>query len=222
MHPLLATALLLGGCLSPYEVTGEARGEWERQLNRWRFVEVEQHGCLEDRTERAAVMPVDGQGGEGGVVNIRDCEFTKCGTRETTREDDCHLGTCNEGDISAGACSRSEKGRTVKLCRPRSPSRDEVMGMRCTWDTWEWQLVDQQRLYGEDFSPQWPTGAVEPAGPLERIEKSERYVVHVTAEGKEAQLHYNDEETFLQFAGGKVTAQTSSDSMLLTQVRPAP
>ena len=213
-----ALPLLLPAC--DQTVVGTARGEWSVHANRWAYTPVVASGCLDDKSEIPAVMPVAGTGEVAGRSNIRECEMASCGSREAAVDRHCQTGTCSEAQVAQGRCSRSDKGRTVELCDPPGTQTADVQGLRCTWDTWEWKLVDQEAQDGTDFNPPPVSGFTGPLEPLEKAEVSEDYVVHVEAAGRTSDEHCQNREHFLMYSSGQVTAVAGSGSTLLTEVRP--
>ncbi|GDX81935.1 hypothetical protein LBMAG42_37460 [Deltaproteobacteria bacterium] len=217
----LALALLMSAC-SDQVVTGTATGTWRIAANRWTYTQVTQSGCVPDREEVPAVMPIDGAGERGGRQNVRDCAQATCDTREVTVARKCSTGTCSQYAVSAGRCSPSELGRTVELCERETTQKVAVKGTRCTYDTWEWKLTDQAEQFGDGFAPPEAVGLAGPVGPLQRAEVSENYSVLVEAGGRTSTEFIQSREHYLMFASGKVTALKVRGAPLLTQIHPVP
>lgn len=224
MANALALVLLMSAC-SDQVVTGTATGTWRIAANRWTYTQITESACVEDREEVPAAMPIDGAGEHPGRQNVRDCAQATCDTRDVAKDRHCSFGTCDQGGVSAGRCSRSELGRTVELCDPASTRQVGVQGTRCTYETWEWKLTDQQEQYGEGFAPPEAVGLagpVGPVGPLQRADVSEVYSVLVDAGGRTSTVFIQNREHYLMFASGKVTALADGSGTLLTQIHPVP
>ncbi|MET0401365.1 MAG: hypothetical protein ABW123_03135 [Cystobacter sp.] len=172
-----------------------ASTEWKHTVHRESFQRVSREGWRSDLRAVAARMPVNGQGEEPGLENIRDCVSRQRSTRQVpagTRE------VCSNKTRSV-ACGTEEKCTTKKLgngyaeeschdvtkyckesyreCRDEVQYRTEpVFDTKCTYDTHAWKEVDVRALSGRDDAPRWPEL---PSGPMDRLRRESSYQVHV-------------------------------------------
>jgi hypothetical protein len=168
---------------------------WRREVARERFTAVVREGWQDELRPRATVMPVRGLGEVAGIERIRDCVRRQRGTRKVedgtrevcedrTRSVEC--GTeerCRTRDLGNGFAEETCEDvprycdETYRDCRDETRYREEpVYGVRCRFDSWEWQPAGTAVEEGRDTPPAWPRSAVSERERERRVEAYEAVV----------------------------------------------
>lgn len=179
-----------------HAVTGQVSStEWTRTVRRETFQRVSKTDWRDELRPRSPRMPVNGQGEEPGVENIRDCITRQRGTRQVadgtervceTKSRRVQCGTeekCTRKKMGNGymkeECEDVPKycGESYQDCHNQTRYRSEpVYSQSCTYDTYVWKEAPGDRASGQNSAPHWPELR---AGPLDRLRREEKYVVHI-------------------------------------------
>ncbi|MFL5356376.1 hypothetical protein [Archangium sp.] len=206
-----------------HEVTGQVSStEWTRTVHRESFQRVSKTGWSDELRTRSPRMPVNGQGEEPGVENLRDCVTRQRGTRQVAdgTERVCSTKSRRVQCGSEEKCSRHKMGNgymkeechdvpkycseSYQDCRNQTRYRSEpVYGQSCTYDTYAWNETDVRQESGRDSAPRWPELST---GSLDRLRREEKYAVHIgySDDGpKDYALEPKTEAEFLSWEKGQ-------------------
>ncbi|WNG50304.1 hypothetical protein F0U60_43860 [Archangium minus] len=206
-----------------HELTGHVTSTaWTRTVHRESFQRVRREGWRDELRMTSPRMPVNGQGEVAGVENIRDCITRQRGTRQVAdgTERVCETKTHRVQCGTEEKCTRKKLGNgymqeecddvpkyckeSYEDCRNRTRYRTEpVYDLSCTYDTYAWTQVERREESGRDSAPRWPELRT---GPVDRLRREEKYVVHIgyTDDGqKEHQLEPRSEAEFLSWKKGQ-------------------
>jgi hypothetical protein len=168
---------------------------WERDVLRQTFTATATHGWQDELTVREPVMPVNGEGEDGGVQNIRECHEAQRGTIQvedgqeevcTTMTQSVVCGTtesCTVTDLGNGfaeeVCTDVTQycDESHQDCHLETRYRDEpVYDTQCSYDTYAWKDQEVTEAAGNDSSPEWPSVETDA---LDRLVRSAEYLVKV-------------------------------------------
>jgi hypothetical protein len=191
---------ICGGVVFWASMTQEMNGEvsavsWERDVLRQTFTATATHGWQDELTVREPVMPVNGEGEDGGVQNIRECHEAQRGTIQvedgqeevcTTMTQSVVCGTtesCTVTDLGNGfaeeVCTDVTQycDESHQDCHLETRYRDEpVYDTQCSYDTYAWKDQEVTEAAGNDSSPEWPSVETDA---LDRLVRSAEYLVKV-------------------------------------------
>jgi hypothetical protein len=213
---------------------------WTRVVHHERFTPEVREGWRDELQVRAAVMPVEGRGGEPGVMRVRECRREQRGTRSVpdgtervcrTRSRKVQCGTderCRRKDLGNGfaeeVCEDVPRycSESYEECSNETRYRQvPVYGERCRYDTHAWRRLDSRTLSGQgEEAPRWPDVAV---GPHDRVQREERYEVDVLREsGERHTVKPRGEAEFRAWRPRARVALTVNNFGQVTAASPAP
>ncbi|HSH01215.1 MAG TPA: zinc finger protein [Anaerolineae bacterium] len=171
----MCVAIFLYLSLSTEEQLGEVAGvQWERTIG------IEEERPVEDENWRDNV-PARG--------NILSCEERLFETQSTSAPGAVEVcGTPYTVDQGNGF------GEVVQDCQY------EIYEDWCTYTTLQWQEVDEARLTGNDYNPQWPTFNLR-SGQREG-EREESYTVQFRTDGDQYNYTFSDASRLSQYQVG--------------------
>jgi hypothetical protein len=177
--------------------------QWSREITVETFTPVQgKKGWRTEMPKKASIVPKNGQGGEPGADNVRECTRKekspkKCETK--TKQVQCGtVEKCEQKDLGNGFAEEVCKD-VPKMCDEKyEECKEAVQDDWCTFDTYEWKKGQTYTSNGADAAPKWPDAPA--LGAMDRHVKAEKYALTVSYEGETATYEPKDEKEFAQFA----------------------